>query len=81
MRTTTVRGAILFMMTVMRLVCGSILTVMWSVAITAIARHRRIERSVEKNDAIPRPTAKANFLLLLAVVFIGLSALLIYVMK
>jgi hypothetical protein len=82
MRTLAPRKAMQSLeMTAVRLVSGSFLVALWAVVGWAILHRGRIRQMVLQNDAMPRPTPKRNFLLLLGVSVTALSVLLLYLMK
>jgi hypothetical protein len=68
-------------MTAIRLVSGTLLAGIWGVIAWVLLHRRQIRTTVERNDAMPRPTPKRNFLFLLALVAGALTCLLIYMMK
>ena len=68
-------------MTAIRLVSGTVLAAMWGVIAWTLLHGRRLKATVERNDAMPRPTPKRNFLFLLGLVVVALTGLLLYLMK
>jgi hypothetical protein len=68
-------------MTAIRLVSGTVLAAMWSVVVWTVLHRRQIRAVVERNDAMPRPTPRRNFFLLLGIVLTATTVLLLYLMK
>ena len=65
-------------MLALKLLGGCFLICVWTGVGWLIAHRRRIERELVQDEAMPRPTPKANFLVLIGAVLTGLSGLVLY---
>lgn len=65
-------------MTALKIIAGLMLLALWGGVAWTIDHHRRIERELVKDEAMPRPGPRANFLVLVCAVLTGLSGLLLY---
>ncbi len=59
-------------------IAGGALIVVWSFVGWTIAHHRRIERELVKDEAMPRPAPRANLLLLLCVILTAFTGWMLY---
>ena len=64
-----------FFMLAVRLLAVLFITGLWSAAIWVLVRRRKIMQEMAATEARPRPVPNCNFLLLVAVVLVGLSGL------
>ncbi len=65
-------------MSAVRIVAVLVLVALWTIVGWVIAHHLRVSRELVKDEAMPRPAPRANFLVLISTVVLGLSGVLIY---
>jgi hypothetical protein len=68
-------------MTPLHMIAGLVLVAVWAVVGWTLLHRAQIRQTIERNDAMPRPTPKRNFLLLLGVSVTAFTVLLLYLMK
>lgn len=62
-----------------KIIAAVVLLSIWSVVGWIVAHKRGISRELVKDEAMPQPGPRTNFLLLVGVVLTGFSGLLLYV--
>ena len=67
-------------MSALKIIAGLALVALWTIAGWVIAHHVGISRELVKDEAMPRPGPRANFLVLICTVVTGLSGVLIYLL-